>query len=51
MQNDLPIENLSQEQLADRVEQLSLKYIQACQDNFLLFVKTKILEKVSSIKR
>jgi hypothetical protein len=39
MQNDLPIENLSQEQLADRVEQLSLKYIQACQDNFLLFVK------------
>ena len=39
MQNDLPIENLSQEELADRVEKLSLEYIRACQDNFLLFVK------------
>ena len=39
MQNDLPIENLSQEALADRVEKLHLEYIKACQDNFLLFVK------------
>ena len=39
MQNNLDLETLSQEQLTDKVEELSLKYIKACQDNFLIFVK------------
>ena len=50
MQNDLPIENLSQEELADRVEKLSLEYIKACQDNFLLFVKQTIQMNMDIIK-
>jgi hypothetical protein len=35
----LDLETLSQEQLADRVEKLTLEHIKHCQDNFLIFVK------------
>jgi len=39
MQNDLPLQELSQEQLATVVEKHLLDYIKLCQDNFLIFVK------------
>jgi predicted phage terminase large subunit-like protein len=39
MPNSLELEELSHEELVDKVEQLHLTHVKNCQDNFLLFVK------------